>query len=124
MIKAKIICPPSAGFFICEMVMPHKTSDFIMSVLIWLRDATVIHAGLMAFALSYMRAMYDEREKRYQRRLLEAMICACLATSSWGLIKLLEWPDVMAVAVGGFIGYLGVDKLREIILIRLHKPDV
>lgn len=103
--------------------MPNKTPDFILSILIWLRDATVLHAGLMAFALSYMRAMYDEHEKRWQRRLLEAMICACLATSSWGLIKLLEWPDVMAVAVGGFIGYLGVDKLRELILIKLNKSE-
>lgn len=104
--------------------MPHRTSDFIMSVMSWLGDATVVHAGVMAFVLSYLRATYDGREKRWQRRLLEASICACIAVSGWGIVKLFEWPDAMAVAIGCFIGYLGVDKLREIILIKLHKADV
>ena len=103
--------------------MPNKNPDLLMSILVWLGQATVLHASLLAFVLSYMRAAYDEKEKRWQRRLLEASICACLALGSWGVIKLFQWPDAMAVVIGSFIGYLGVDQLREIILGRLKRGE-
>lgn len=68
---------------------------------------------LLAFALSYLRILYDDKESRFTRQVLEASIGALLVLivglgcDAGGLAK---WASFMA---SGFVGILGVNWVRD-----------
>ena len=86
--------------------------------------APVIAGTGMAFILSILRTLYDSKEPRFLRVLLEACMCSGLTVAAIaGLF--LTFPSladdiVKAVLVGGgsgaFVGFLGVYQIRRIIL--------
>lgn len=78
----------------------------------------------MAFILSFLRGLYDSKEPRFLRVLIEACMCSGLTVAAIaGLF--LAFPSlasdiVKAVLVGGgsgaFVGFLGVYHIRRYIL--------
>ena len=72
--------------------------------------------AIMAFFIAYLRVMYDGKETHTVRTLLEALLCGALSLCATSVIKWLNMPPDMAIAIGGAIGFFGVNTLREKIL--------
>lgn len=72
--------------------------------------------AIMAFLIAYLRVMYDGKETHTVRTLLEALLCGALSLCATSVIKWLSMPPDMAIAIGGAIGFFGVNTLREKIL--------
>lgn len=78
----------------------------------------------MAFLIAVLRALYESREPRFMRVLLEAFMCSGITVSAIAAL-FLAFPSlgqdiVKAVIVGGgcgaFAGFLGVYQIRRLIL--------
>ena len=72
--------------------------------------------AIMAFFIAYLRVMYDGKETRKVATLLEALLCGAISLSATSVIKWLNMPPDMAIAIGAAIGFFGVNTLREKIL--------
>lgn len=112
-----------AGFFILGLGMPEKDPLTIGSILQWLSSSAALHGAVMASVISFLRVLYDGKEKRWQRRVLESAICGCLTLCCFGVVRLMGWPDALAVTMGGAVGFLGVDQIRSIALRRLSRES-
>lgn len=86
--------------------------------------ATVVAGTAMAFAIAMLRGLYDSKEPRFLRVLLEAVICSGITVSAIA-IMFMVFPSLsnnvdLAVTVGGgcgaFVGFLGVYHIRRLIL--------
>lgn len=72
--------------------------------------------AIMAFFIAYLRIMYDGKETRKVATLLETLLCGALSLSATSVIKWLNMPPDMDIAIGGAIGFIGVNTLRDEIL--------
>lgn len=70
----------------------------------------------MAIVISVLRILYDGKEKKWQRIVLESLICGCLTLGVFAVIAWLKLPLFLSVAAGGAIGFLGVMQLRALAL--------
>lgn len=76
---------------------------------------------ILAVVLSVLRVLYDKREVRPVRILLEGMICGALAlTVSYGIRAMGLSPD-WAVFAAGVIGYTGSNTVRMYALLFVDK---
>ncbi|PTQ70365.1 phage holin, lambda family [Pseudomonas sp. GV071] len=96
--------------------MPEKDPTLWLSLWLALTTSSTWKGAIMATFISVLRILYDGKEKRWTRIVLEALICGCLSLAASGLIEWLGWPSSMAVACGGAIGFLGVTTIREALL--------
>ncbi len=70
----------------------------------------------MAVVIAVLRAIYDGKEKRWIRILLEALICGGLTLAAASVIAWLDLPESLAIAFGGAMGFLGVIQARRLAL--------
>lgn len=86
--------------------------------------ATVVAGTAMAFSIAMLRGLYDSKEPRFLRVLLEAIICSGITVTAIA-VMFMVFPSLsnnvgLAVTVGGgcgaFVGFLGVYQIRRIIL--------
>lgn len=82
---------------------------------------TAIQGAIMAVVMSLLRVYYDANETNTARALLEASICGCLTLAAASALDWIGAPQQVAVAVGGFIGFIGVAKLRAFIFAWLNR---
>lgn len=71
-------------------------------------------AALLAALVSLLRILYDGKEPRWVRRLLEAALCGCIALGIAYLCEALGFRPGAATFVGAAVGLLGADQVREI----------
>ena len=92
--------------------MPDKDPSFWVVVILALREHGL--AVALAFFLSYIRILYDDKEPSPVRQLLEALLGALLVF----LVGLASEKFVMSsgwsYAVAGFVGVLGVEQVRQL----------
>lgn len=81
------------------------------------------HVGgvLMAMFISVLRVLYDGREARPMRMILEALICGALSLSVSYAIMAMQLDMEWAVFAGGVIGYFGSTGVRQIALRIIRK---
>ncbi|CAQ86376.1 MULTISPECIES: phage holin, lambda family [Photorhabdus] len=78
-----------------------------------------ISGSLLAVLICYGRLIYDGVERR--KRWVEPLLCGAL---SWGVssgLELFGIPSSVSPALGGAIGFIGVEKLREFALRAINK---
>ncbi|MEK9499014.1 phage holin, lambda family [Photorhabdus sp. P32] len=78
-----------------------------------------ISGSLLAVLICYGRLIYDGVERRKRR--VEPLLCGAL---SWGVssgLELFGIPSSVSPALGGAIGFIGVEKLREFALRAINK---
>lgn len=93
--------------------MPEKNPD------LWSMLANVppfVQGAILAFAIAVLRALYDSKEPRFMRVLLEGLICGGMTLACWGLNQWLGLPPSIGVFCGGTIGFLGVFQIRKSLL--------
>lgn len=93
--------------------MPEKNSDVWAALLAWwATHQASLHAMGLSMAIAVVRVIYGGGKGKQMA--LEAVLCG-LATLS--LIPVLEWlglPQSMSSFIGGMVGFLGVEKLRDL----------
>ncbi len=95
--------------------MEHNPSGFIAESVRWMADnAPVIYTALSAFTIAAVMSLRDGKKWIYS--LMGGFVCAVIALSLGGLLELWGFTEKVAPAVGPVIGFIGADKLREIIL--------
>lgn len=72
-----------------------------------------VRAGIMAAIIALLRIMYDNKEKKWRRRILETLLCGALAYTLSSGLSYFNLPPDMSIFVGGCMGFLGVDFVRE-----------
>lgn len=70
-------------------------------------------AAILATFIAVLRVMYDGREPRFIRRAMEACLCGAIAFGLATGLEAMKVPSGMATFIGGAIGLLGADKVRE-----------
>lgn len=79
----------------------------------WIAEnAPAIYAGLAAIGVSSMMSIKDGKPKKYT--ITSAIVCGIIGMSMSGLMTHFGLPDNASSLVGGGIGFLGADKLRDI----------
>jgi lambda family phage holin len=92
--------------------MPEKDASLWISA--WHALPEPVKAAILAALVALLRVMYDDREPRYIRRFLEAALCGAIAFGVGSGVDAMVASAGMAQFVGGFIGLLGADKVREL----------
>lgn len=90
---------------------PEKDPTFWVMFAASLRDHGLPAA--LAALLSYLRVLYDDKEPRWDRRLIEASLGGVLVFSFGVGAEKFGLGGGYSYAVGGFVGVLGVDQVRR-----------
>ena len=80
-----------------------------------------MQGAIMAVVMAFLRVYYDASETSKTRAALEASICGALTLASASALDWIGAPEQVAVAVGGFIGFIGVAKLRAFLFAWLNR---
>lgn len=91
--------------------MPEKNISTWFAV--WDSLPEPMRAALVATAVAMVRVMYDDREPRIVRRVLESVLCGAIALGVAELAEAVGLPSGYATFAGGAIGLLGADQVRE-----------
>jgi lambda family phage holin len=92
--------------------MPHNQVPLIFAL--WEALPEPIKAALLAGCVAFLRVMYDDREPRLVRRVLEAALCGAIAFGVGSGMEAMGATPGIATFIGGAIGLLGADKVREL----------
>lgn len=79
----------------------------------WANLPEPIRATLMSMAIATLRILYDGREPRAVRRVLESLLCGAITFGASSGIQAIGADPGWGVFMGGAIGLLGADKVRE-----------
>ncbi|OCL19887.1 phage holin, lambda family [Gilliamella sp. wkB72] len=83
------------------------------TILDWLQaNWPMIYASLMAFIIAFGRLTYDGVGGR--RKWVEAIFCGAVTMSASTGLEFFGFSVTLAPFVGGVIGWLGIDKLRQL----------
>ncbi|OUE51126.1 lambda family phage holin [Citrobacter freundii] len=102
------------------MKMNEKTPDFWAEVLNGLNNSwPQISGALFAGLIAYGRLIYDGATRK--NKWLEGVLCGALSLCITSALDVVGLPVSISPFVGGVIGFVGVDKLREIAISALRK---
>ncbi|ECF6058570.1 phage holin, lambda family, partial [Salmonella enterica subsp. diarizonae] len=93
--------------------MNDKNPEFWAAVLTGLKNAwPQILGASMAGLIAYGRLIYDGATRK--NKWLEGVLCGALSLCVTSALDVVGLPVSISPFVGGIIGFVGVDKLREI----------
>ena len=89
----------------------HDTTDAIMKLINMLPEP--FRASALAAMVAFVRVMYDGKEPRLMRRVLESVLCGLIALSIAYMIEALGMSGNWATFIGGAVGLFGADQVRS-----------
>ncbi len=89
----------------------HDTTEMLGRILHGLPEP--IRAALLAAVVAMLRILYDGREPRWVRRVLEAALCGAIALGIAHLIEAVGMSQGWATFLGASVGLFGADQVRE-----------
>lgn len=92
--------------------MPEKDPNNWMSL--WMSLPEPARAALLSMGIAVLRILYDGREPRIVRRVLESLLCGAITFGASSGLHALGAAAGWGVFVGGAVGLLGADKVREL----------
>lgn len=93
---------------------PNNWPGWIEVIQGWWHGETPVGAVLMAFLVAILRIAYTGGGRK--KIVLEGLLCAALALTVASGMEYAAWPKSLSVAVGGSIGFIGVDALRAFVM--------
>jgi len=72
-----------------------------------------LKAAVFAVSISFLRILYDDREPSHIRRLLEALLCGAITVACSHLVSALGASAHWSMFIGGMVGLLGADYIRD-----------
>lgn len=95
------------------MKMPEKSPDLWAALLAWLSmHAPSVYAFLLSVTVAVVRVIYGGGTRR--QMVLEGVMCGLATLTLVPLLQYLGLPQSMATFAGGLVGFIGVEKLRDI----------
>lgn len=92
--------------------MPNKDPTLWAALMAWLMDNwPAVSGALLALSISFMRITYDGGSGR--RRLIESTLCGLITLAAASGAALLGVTYTATPFIGGVVGLLGVDIIRE-----------
>ncbi|QHM71297.1 phage holin, lambda family [Mixta intestinalis] len=92
----------------------HTWPDWLELIQSWWRGETPVGAVLLAIVMAILRIAYGGGG--WKKMVLEGLLCGALTLTVASGLEYLELPRSLAVAIGGGIGFIGVEQFRKIIL--------
>lgn len=91
----------------------HDESKIFAAISQWfVHHQVAINAVGLSMLISVARVVYGGGRARQVA--LESVLCGLVTVALIPLLELLGLPQSMASFIGGCVGFIGVDKLREI----------
>lgn len=95
--------------------MDHKNPEFWSRTTVWvINNAPSVYTALSATGVSLLMTIRDGKSWLYT--LTTAPVCGLIALGLSPLMVHFGLPDNAAPVIGPVIGFIGADKVREIIL--------
>ncbi|MGO3542326.1 MAG: phage holin, lambda family [Pseudomonas helleri] len=92
--------------------MPDKPDTWAVA-LAWLsQHSPILYAAGLSCVMAVLRITYGGGTRR--QMLVEGAICGGLSLTIISGLEFFALPQSMAAFVGGWVGFLGVEKIREI----------
>lgn len=93
--------------------MPEKNPDLWAALLAWLAvHAPSVYAFCLSVIVAVVRVVYGGGTTR--QMVLEGAMCGLATLTLVPLLQYLGLPESMATFAGGLVGFIGVEKLRDI----------
>lgn len=90
----------------------HKIEEFFAAHM-------VITGAILAFGTSMMRLAFVRRS--FWSKLVESLICSSVTVGVfYGLAAIHPIDENVALAIGSAVGYLGTDKIKELIMQKIE----
>ncbi len=80
---------------------------------IWGVLAEPVRAAIISGVIAFMRVMYDGKEPKMIRRLLEAALCGSIALGVASGVEAMGMPEGFGTFFGAAIGLFGADQVRS-----------
>lgn len=104
-------CKPCEG--VLDMKMPEKNPDLWAALIAWLSiHAPSVYAFLLSVTIAVVRVIYGGGTSR--QMILEGIMCGLATLTLVPLLQVVGLPQSMATFAGGLVGFIGVEKLRDI----------
>lgn len=95
------------------MKMPEKNPDLWAALIAWLSmHAPSVYAFLLSVTIAVVRVIYGGGTSR--QMVLEGVMCGLATLTLVPLLQVVGLPQSMATFAGGLVGFIGVEKLRDI----------
>lgn len=98
--------------------------NFLEVIKVWWRGEVPIGGVLMAIGMAFLR-MKQSGESR-GKTIIEGLLCGALTLTTVSAMNFFHVPRYMTVAIGGFIGFVGVKKISNYLSLylssRIKKP--
>lgn len=92
--------------------MPEKDPHTLFAL--WAALPEPVRATVMSICIAMLRILYDGKEPRYVRRVLESLLCGAITFGASSGLHAMGAEPGWGVFIGGAVGLLGADKVREI----------
>ncbi|MDF7630485.1 phage holin, lambda family [Erwiniaceae bacterium L1_55_4] len=93
---------------------PHNLPGLSELIQCWWRGETPVGAILLAMFMAVLRIAYTGGG--WRRMILEGLLCGALTLTVASGLGYLDWPRTATIAIGGAVGFIGVDSLRAFVL--------
>ena len=102
--------------------MPHKDPTLATALLAWLMDNwPAVYGALLALAIAFLRITYAGGRGR--RRLIESLLCGLITLAAATGTNLLGIPQEATPFLGGVVGLLGIDIIRDRAALMFRKKE-
>lgn len=92
---------------------PHTLADIGEILTSWWRGDVPIGGVIMAVVMAVLRMAYSGSS--WRETLFEGLMCGALALTTYSALDYFDVPRALTVAIGGFIGFVGVKKISELL---------
>ena len=112
-VRGFLFLPASPARGYTDMKMPEKYPDLWAALLAWLSvHAPSVYAFCLSVIVAVVRVVYGGGTTRQMA--LEGAMCGLATLTLVPLLQYLGLPQSMATFAGGLVGFIGVEKLRDI----------
>ncbi|BBQ26175.1 hypothetical protein WP2W18C05_23910 [Aeromonas sp. WP2-W18-CRE-05] len=102
--------------------MPHKDPTLATALLAWLMDNwPAVYGALLALAIAFLRITYAGGRGR--RRLIESLLYGLITLAAATGTHLLGIPQEATPFLGGVVGLLGIDIIRDRAALMFSKKE-
>lgn len=92
--------------------MPDRDPSNIFAL--WASLPEPVRATVISVGVAMLRILYDGKEPRIVRRFLESLLCGAITFGASSALQAMGAESGWGVFVGGAVGLLGADKVREL----------
>lgn len=97
---------------------PHNWPDWLELMQSWWRGDTPVGSVLLAFVMAVLRIAYTGGG--WKKMALEGLLCGALTLTVASGLEYLELSRSLSIAIGGGIGFVGVEQFRKLLLAILN----